>query len=107
MLFFYYLVFVIGGVGRMEVEQIVLSACITIFSLGLLVVSLASYQKYKNVKLLVVSIVFLVFFVKGFLMSLRVFFSELSWVDGIVSGSYNGVFDLFVLVLLFIATLKR
>ena len=89
------------------VEQIIISACITIFSLGLLVVSLASYKKYKNTKLVVVSLVFLVFFVKGLLMSLQIFFSHISLFDTIFSGSYSGIFDLCILVLLFIATLKR
>lgn len=89
------------------VEQIILSACVTIFSLGLLVVSLASYRRYRNGKLLVVSTVFFVFLVKGVLMSLSLFSSEFSMFNILVSGSYSGLLDLVILVLLFVATLKR
>jgi len=97
-----------GGEGRMvAIEQIVLSACVTIFSLGLLVVSVASYQKYRNTKLLLVGVVFFVFFIKGVLLSLRLFFSDLSFIDTLFTGSYSGLFDLCILVLLFVATLKR
>ena len=88
----------------MEMESIVIEACITIFSLGLLVVSLLSYRKYKNTKLLFVSLVFLVFLLKGILFSLGLFNAQIA---GIVSNPYTGLFDLVVLVLLFIATLKR
>jgi len=88
----------------MEIYEIVISAFITIFSVGLLGVSLASYRKYKNLKLLFVSLVFLVFLVKGILLSLGLFNEDIS---SILSGTYAGLFDLFVLILLFIATLKR
>ena len=90
-----------------SIEQIILSACVTIFSLGLLVVSLASYRRYRNGKLLVVSTVFFVFLVKGVLMSLSLFSPGFSVFDVLVSGSYNGLLDLVILVLLFVATLKR
>ena len=88
----------------MEIESIIINACITIFSLGLLIVSLMSYRKYKNAKLLFVSIVFLVFFVKGIVFSLSLFSVQFG---GIASNPYIGLFDLAVLVLLFMATLKR
>ena len=107
MLFFYSYYNLLYVVGWMEIEQIVLSACITIFSLGLLVVSLASYWKYKNLKLLFVSFVFFVFLVKGVLMSLHVFYPGFSLFDVAITGPFSGLFDLVVLVLLFVATLKR
>ena len=88
----------------MEIESIIINACITIFSLGLLIVSLMSYRKYKNAKLLFVSIVFLVFFVKGIVFSLSLFSVQFG---DIASNPYIGLFDLTVLVLLFMATLKR
>ena len=88
----------------MEFESIIIDACITVFSLGLLIVSLLSYRKYKNVKLLFVSIVFFVFFVKGIVFSLGLFNNQFA---GILSNPYIGLFDLLVLVLLFMATLKR
>ena len=88
----------------MQIVSIVLGACITIFSLGLLLVSLASYQKYRNLKLLFVSLVFLVLLSKGILLSLGIFFPD---VQDVLSVASTGLFDVVVLVLLFIATLKR
>jgi len=88
----------------MDIESIVIFAFITVFSLGLLIVSLLSYRKYKNTKLLFVSAVFLVFLIKGVLFSLGLFYSQIA---DILSSSYAGLFDLIILVLLFIATLKR
>jgi hypothetical protein len=97
----------IGEVGTMEIEQIIFSAGITIFSLGLLIISLASVSKYKNTKLLFVSLVFLVFLIKGVLLSLRLFFPSFTLFDAVLVGSFSGVFDVIILGLLFIATLKR
>lgn len=88
----------------MQLEEIIISAFVTIFSLGLLAVSLASYRKYRNMKLLFVSLVFLIFLVKGILMSLSLFFGDIVALDSIL---YNGLIDLGILLLLFIATLKR
>jgi len=88
----------------MEIYEIIISAFITIFSIGLLTVSLASYKKYKNLKLLFVSLVFLVLLIKGILLSLGLFIDEIMIIN---SMPYLGLFDLIILVLLFIATLKR
>ena len=88
----------------MNLENIVISAFITIFSLGLFAVSIASYRKYKNLKLLFVSFVFLVFLVRGLLLSLSLFNDDIAV---FFSGTYVGLFDLIILILLFIATLKR
>ena len=87
-----------------EVINIIISAFITIFSIGLLAVSLASYKKYKNLKLLFVSLVFVVFFIKGLILSIGLFYSDF---ENILTTTYSGIFDLCVLVLLFVATLKR
>jgi hypothetical protein len=91
-------------VVRMETVSIVLDAGITIFALGLLLVSLFSYRKYKNSKLLFVSFVFLIFFVKGIILSVNLFNSQSA---DIISSPYFGLFDLIIIVLLFVATLKR
>jgi len=88
----------------MEIESIIIDACITIFALGLFIVSLLSYRKSKNVKLIFVSLVFLVFLVKGTLLSLSLFYTQ---VADSISNPYFRLFDLIVLILLFIATLKR
>lgn len=88
----------------MEIESIILDACITIFALGLFIVSLLSYRKYKNTKLLFVSLVFFVFLIKGMLFSISLFNEQLA---ELTSNPYFRLFDLLVLILLFIATLKR
>jgi hypothetical protein len=71
---------------------------------GLLAVSLASYRKYKNLKLLFVSLVFLVLLTKGVLMSVGLFTEEFAALN---SMPYTGLLDLIILILLFLATLKR
>jgi hypothetical protein len=86
----------------MDITNIVTSACITVLAFGLLLVSLASYGKYKNMKLFFVSLVFFLFLVKGIILSLNLFFENF-----IELSSYFGVFDVVMLILLFIATLKR
>ena len=88
----------------MEIQDIIISAFVTIFSVGLLAISLASYRKYKNLKLIFVSLVFLVFFIKGILLSLSLFQEEMIVIN---SSQFIGLFDLIILILLFIATLKR
>jgi hypothetical protein len=88
----------------MNLETIILSAFITIFSLGLLGISLASYRKYKNQKLLFVSGVFLIFLIKGILLSLSLIDSDF---DLFLSTTITGIFDVSILLFLFIATLKR
>ena len=88
----------------MEIESIILYSCITIFSLGMLIVSALSYKKYKNKKLIFVSLAFLLFFIKGIILSLSLFIDE---IIPISSSSYMGLFDLMILIMLFTATLKR
>jgi hypothetical protein len=88
----------------MEVINIVLNAFVTIFSIGLFVVSILSYKKYKNFKLLFVSSAFFVFFIKGLLQSINLFYEEIAIVS---SNIYAILFDLIIIILLFVATLKR
>lgn len=88
----------------MEIELIVLNAFITIFALGMLIISLLSYLKYKNWQLLFVSSAFFVFFIKGILQSLSLFYEG---VGVITSSIYVVLSDLIILILLFMATLKR
>ena len=91
----------------MQFDGIAISAGITIFSLGLFLVSFVSYRKYKNPKLLFINFVFIVLLIKGILFSVSLFFPELSFINSFLYSIYGGLFDLAVLVLLFIATLKR
>ena len=88
----------------MEIVSIIIDACITIFALGLFIVSIMSYKKYKNTKLIFVGLIFLVFLLKGAILSLSLFYEQFV---PIVNNVYIGLFDLVILVLLFIATLKR
>ena len=88
----------------MEMLNVVLSAFVTIFSMGLFAVSLFSYRKSKNIKLLLVSIVFLVFLLKGILLSVSIFYSSSVLPSANVSFVF---FDVIILLVLFVATLKR
>ena len=88
----------------METPNIIIAACITVFAFGLLIVSLLSFKKSKNNKLLFVSMVFLVMFLRGVLISISLFNDQL---NSFVTLPYTGLFDLMILILLFIATLKR
>ena len=85
-------------------ESIIIYGFITIFSIGLFSVSILSYYKSKNRKLMFVSTVFLLFFIKGVVLSLSLFFSDLNIILTIPILAF---FDLIVLFLLFIATLKK
>jgi hypothetical protein len=88
----------------MELGSIILSACITIFALGMFIVSLLSYREYGNKKLLFVSGAFFIFFIKGVLGSLGLFSSDFAMFNSDVPLK---LFDLLVLISLFGATLKR
>ena len=88
----------------MDTVNIVIAACVTVFSLGLLFISLLSYHRTKNIKLLFVSMVFFVFLIRGILLSASVFNEQL---ESLVTMPYVGMLDVIMLVLLFIATLKR
>lgn len=91
----------------MEIETIAINASITIFSLGLLIISLISYKKYKNQKLIFITLILIVLLVKGILLSITLFNQEISSINQILYGPYIGFFDLIILILLFLATLKR
>jgi len=86
----------------MTIEEIVISAFITILSIGLLTISIFSYLKRKNMKLIFVSMVFLIFLSKGLLFTINVFFTEIA--DLLI---YFGILDVIILILLFISTIKR
>ena len=86
----------------MMVEEIIISAFITVLSIGLLTISIFSYLKRKNMKLFLVSMVFLIFLSKGLLFTINVFFTEIP--DLLI---YFGILDVVILVIFFISTLKR
>ena len=88
----------------MQVEIITLYSCITIFALGLFIVAILSYREYKNTKLLFVAATFLVLLIKGLILSLGLYYLLFRQIS---SSEYIAAFDLVILVLLFLATLKR
>ena len=88
----------------MELWSVILAAFITIFSLGLLVVSFSSYLKTKNTKLILIGLVFLILLIRGILFSSGLIDPSVLQVLAYPQG---GIFDLLILLLLFIATLKR
>jgi len=88
----------------MQLEVMILGAGITIFSFNLLLVSLLSYIKFRHTKLLLTGFVFLLFFVKGVVLSLSLFFEQ---IEAPPSLLYLWLFDLLILVLLYVISLKR
>ena len=88
----------------MDIQSIFINASITVLSLGIVILSLVSYRKSKNVKLIFVTTAFLLFLMKGILLSLGLFHDI---VGNISSNSYFGLIDVIILLLLFVSTLKR
>jgi len=89
----------------MEIEIILLFAGITILSLILLTVTLYSFKKTRNNKLIFVSLIFLFLFVRGFLLSFGLFNDQIA---SLTSSDYIWVFDLITLILLYVAySIKR
>jgi len=86
------------------IESAVIYGFLTIFSFGLWIISILSYRKSKNKKILFVSIVFLLFLLKGVLLSLSIFLIDL---QEFLSITFFAVLDLLILFLLFVAVLKK
>lgn len=76
----------------------------TVFSFGLLIISLISYRKSKNKKILFVSLVLLLFFIKNLLLSFFLFTAQIQNNITILALEF---FDLLILVFLFIAVLTK
>lgn len=76
----------------------------TVFSLGLVIISMISYRKSKNKKILFVSIVLLLFFIKNLFLSFFLFTGQIQNDFTILALE---LFDLLILVFLFIAVLTK
>lgn len=76
----------------------------TVFSLGLFIISLTSYRKSKNKKILFVSLVLLLFFIKNLLLSFFLFTAQ---IQNNITILALELFDLLILVFLFIAVLTK
>ena len=84
-------------------ESTIIYGFLTVFSIGLMVISLLSYQKSKNKKILFISGIFIIFLIKGLLLSLSLL--NLEYQD-IVSIPFLALLDLLILSFLFLAVLK-
>ncbi|MCU0851332.1 MAG: hypothetical protein MUC80_08725 [Candidatus Thermoplasmatota archaeon] len=76
----------------------------TVFSLGLLMISLISYHKSKNKKIFFVSLLLLLFSLKNLLLSFFLFTEQIPNNFTILALEF---FDLLILVFLFIAVLTK
>jgi hypothetical protein len=76
----------------------------TVFSLGLFIISLNSYRKAQKKKILFVSLVLLLFFIKNLLLSVLLFTAQ---IENTITILALELFDLLILVFLFIAVLTK
>lgn len=76
----------------------------TVFSLGLFMISLISHHRSKNKKILFVSLVLLLFFMKNLLISYFLFSTQ---IQNDITILALELFDLLILVFLFIAVLTK
>jgi hypothetical protein len=86
------------------IENTIIFGFLTVFSFGLWMISIFSYRKSQNKKLIFVNIVFLIFFTKGVVLSLSIFISE---IYDLISIQLLAVIDLIIICLLFISVLKK
>ena len=77
---------------------------ITVFSLGLLIISFNSYGKSKNKKILFVSLVLLFFFLKTLFLSFMLFIAQIESNSILFALE---LFDLLILMFLYIAVLIK
>jgi hypothetical protein len=88
----------------MDIIELFIVACIIVISFSLLVLSLFAYKKNKNLKMLLISFVFLVFFIKILIYNLSFYFTDINLFDSHVNIWF---FDLVILLLLYVASMKR
>lgn len=87
----------------MQIIELFLTASITMLALGLMILSLLGYRKNHNTKMLFITMVFFVFLIKGLLFTIDLFIEDFT----IFESNLNiWFFDLAVLVLLYIVSLK-
>ena len=90
---------------RISIDILFIISMITILSAILLFITLFSYVKHKNKKLLFISSVFLFLFIRGVILSFGLFNDDL---QNITSSSYIWIFDLIILIFLYTAySVKR
>nr|MBI4157082.1 hypothetical protein [Candidatus Woesearchaeota archaeon] len=88
-------------IGRFELEK-VLNLGSGLLALALFIITLYAYKRNRNKRLLYVSYAFLLFAVKGILVSMEMFFGDWPWVDPVSS-----VLDFAILLSFFFGIIKK
>jgi hypothetical protein len=88
----------------MQLLELFVISCIMVISFGLLLLSLLAYKNNKSLKMLFISFVFLVFFIKVVIYNISLYISDINLFDSMIN---IWIFDLVILVLLYIASMKR
>jgi len=84
-------------------EGAVVFSVMTVLSLALLVISLLSFFRYRSMRMLLISFMLCLFFVRSVVLSLGLFFPSVAAFSGSV---YVWVFDVVILGVLYVAALK-
>ncbi len=82
----------------------ILRAWIMIFALILFIVSMLAYYRTRHKRVLLVSIAFAIFFVKGIVLSLGLLDPE---IESIYNSGFGDLLDLMILILLAATILKK
>ena len=86
----------------MELE--VAAALVTVFTLAVTVLSARSYRRTGSRKVLIVTVAFAVFFVKGLVVSYGLMMEEVRWEDLVLLSL---LLDALVAILLFVAVIAK
>lgn len=95
--------FLINGCDKMEGYEIGV-AIVTVLALVLLIISLLAYKRERSLKFLITALVFVIFLIKGIIMSLSIFTSHFKNESDILT--YSVFFDVAILLFLFFAGLS-
>jgi hypothetical protein len=79
------------------------SAIITVLALALFIISILAYKKERTWRLLVTSVVFVLFLIKGIIMTISIFTNNLD--DFASDLTFHLTLDLVILLFLFISVL--
>lgn len=87
------------------IEEVInfLIAWVTVFSLALFIIGYVSYRRTGHPKLLAVSIAFLLFFIKGVVMALGLYFPD---IVNVTTELESILLDVAILLTLYYATVR-
>jgi len=88
----------------MSILELLIISMIIVISFSLFILSILSYRRSKSIKMLLISIVFFVFFIKVIIYNISLYFTDINIFESITN---MWIFDLVVLLLLYIASMKR